>query len=95
VADNSLTLNDIKGINMTGPINFTLAAHACGTINLNVTGAVAGQGALLTYTSGLPSSTVFSPLRVVSPTLITTRACNQSGSTVHVTNLGVRVVTFG
>lgn len=95
VSDNSLTLSDIRGINETGPITFTLAANGCGKITFAVTGAVAGQAALLTWTGAVPTHVVFGPLKVVSSTQIISYACNLTGSTVSASNIGVRVVTFG
>ena len=97
VANESLTLADLRGINLTGNIAFTLAANACGTLNLAVTGAVPGQAALLTYTGSTPPPTnvVFGPLKVESSSLISARACNIDGSSISVTGLGVRIVTFG
>jgi len=95
VGANSLTLADIKGVDQTDVVSFTLAGRACTTLKLAVPSAVAGQAALLTWTSGLPSFITTSPARVSSTTVVSARACNESTATASVANLSVRVVTFG
>ena len=93
--DNSVTLTDLVGADTTGAISFSLGANSCGTLNLGVPGMAVGQAALLTWTTTLPASIVLSPLRVVSTTQASVRACNESASPVSVSNAGVRIVTFG
>ena len=95
VANNSLTLSDIAGINMTGTISFSFSAHSCGKLTLGVTGARAGQAAVLTWTGVVPTHLVLGPLKVVDATHIITYACNESGSAISATAIGVRVITFG
>lgn len=95
VANSSLTLADLRGIDQSGSISFTLPAHSCGKLTLGVTGAVARQAAVLTWTGSVPTHVVLGPLKVVSPTQIITYACNISGATVTGNGIGVRVVTFG
>jgi hypothetical protein len=95
VANDSLTLSDLKGIDESGFIGFTIPAHGCGKLTLGVSGAVAGQSALLTWTGTVPTHVVLGPLKVVDPTHIITYACNLSGSTVSQTDVGIRVITFG
>jgi hypothetical protein len=52
---------------------------------------------LLTYTgtTAIPTSVVVGPMGVVSSGSITLPVCNVSSSSVSVSGLGVRVVTFG
>jgi hypothetical protein len=95
VASNSLSLADLVGINQAGNISFSLSANSCGTLNVAVSGAVAGQAAFLTWTTTPPPSIILGPLQVVSTNSITTQACNVSGSAVSLSNVGVRIVTFG
>ena len=95
VVDGSLTLADLAGINETGPVNFTLLAHSCGKLTLAVTGARAGQAAVLTWTGAVPTHVVLGPLKVVDARHVITYACNMSGVRVVAHNIGVRVVTFG
>jgi hypothetical protein len=95
VSNGSLTLSDLKGIDESGSIDFSLSAHGCGTITLGVSGAVAGQAAVLTWTGAVPTKVVTGPLKVVSSTKIITQACNLGSSSVSYSGIGVRVITFG
>lgn len=95
VVGDSLALSDLKGINQTGSISFTLTAHSCGKLTLGVSGASAGQAAILTWTGAVPTHVVLGPLKVVDATHIITYACNLSGASITANGIGVRVVTFG
>jgi len=95
VSPNSLTLGDIAGINVSGAISFTLAGNACGQLNLGVSGATAGQAAVLTWTGAVPTHIVLGPLKVVDSTHIIAWACNESATSFNGTGIGVRIVTFG
>jgi hypothetical protein len=98
VANNSLTLSDIKGINQTGFISFTINAHSCGKLTFGVSGAVAGQAAILTWMAtgdSVPTRLTLGPLEVVNSSTIVGYACNTGGTSVTRTHMGVRVVTFG
>jgi len=96
VSNESLTLADLVGADVAGPITFSVPANTCVTVNLTIAGAVPGQGALLTLTDNTAlNSVVLGPLRVSSPDAVSTRACNVSGSAVAVSGLEVRVITFG
>ena len=95
VSSESLTLSDLLGINRSGAISFTLNAHSCGKLTYGVSGAVAGQAALLTFTTAPPTHVMFGPLQVVDATHIIDYACNMTGSQVSASGLGVRIVTFG
>lgn len=95
VANDSLTLSDLKGIDESGSISLSLAGNDCGKLSLGVSGAVAGQAAVLTWTGAVPPHVVLGPLRVVSSNQIITWACNPSSSSVSLTDVGIRVITFG
>ncbi|HEY7283703.1 MAG TPA: hypothetical protein VID47_19165 [Actinomycetota bacterium] len=95
VAPNSLTLSDLNGTDRSGSIAFTLSAGHCGTLGLSVSGAVAGQVALLSWTGTVPPNIVLGPLKVVSSTSITVRACNLGSTSFSGSGIGVRIVTFG
>jgi hypothetical protein len=95
VAPNSLTTADLRGIDESGSVTFTLLAHSCGKLTLTVSGAAAGQAAFLTWTGAVPTHVVLGPLKVVSATQIITYACNVSGTQVTANGIGVRVITFG
>lgn len=96
VADKSIGLADLAGANVNGAISFTLGANACGTLNMSVSGAAVGDVVLMSYTGtvALPPGVMFSPFRVVSAGLVTTQACNVTGTSVSVTSIGVHIVTF-
>lgn len=95
VANNSLTLSDLRGINQSGFISFTLTAHSCGKLTFGISGARAGQAALLTWTGSVPTHVVVGPLKVVDSTHVIGYACNMSGANISASHIGVRVVTFG
>jgi hypothetical protein len=95
VSNNSLTLSDLKGIDESGTIDFNLTAGGCGKLSLIVSGATAGQAAMLTWTGSVPTHVVLGPLKVVSATSIITYACNLGSTHISLSNIGVRVVTFG
>jgi hypothetical protein len=56
-----------------------------------------GQGALLSFTGAVavPDSLLLGPLKVTAANMIQAKACNLSASTLNVSSLGVRVITFG
>jgi hypothetical protein len=96
VTDESLSLNDLVGANTSGAISFTLGAHSCGTLSYGISGAQVGQGVLMSFTGTVAIPDVmFGPMRVVSAGTVSGRACNQSSSSVSVSNMGVRFITFG
>jgi hypothetical protein len=98
VSSNSLTLADLKGVNETGFISFTINAHSCGKLTFTVSGAVAGQAAILTWMptgNSIPTTLVIGPLEVVNSTTIVGYGCNTGSTAVTRTHMGVRVITFG
>ena len=97
MAANSIGLADLVGANVSGAISFSLGANTCATLNFGVGGAAVGEAVVMSYTGAvaLPPGVVFSPFRVVSAGNVTTRACNVTASSVSVSSLGVRFVTFG
>jgi hypothetical protein len=97
VAANSLTLSDIAGANVTGAISFSRSAGTCGTLSLGVSGAQVGQVVLLSFTgnTAVPTTLVFGGLKVTAADTVEAKFCNVGASDVSVSNLGIRVVTFG
>lgn len=97
VAANSLSLADLIGGDTSGHIGFTLNANGCGTLNISVGGAQVGQVVLFSFTGNVavPSSVTFGGTKVTAAGMVTVRACNHSGSSFTVANLGIRIVTFG
>lgn len=95
VQDGTLTLADIIGGDTTLNVSATsLAANRCVQANANVQGAAAGQVAFVTSTSAVPVGWSVSVLKV-NDGGVTVNLCNLSGAAATLTNLPVRVVTFG
>ena len=97
VAAESLSLSDILGANKSGAIGFSMGANACGNLNLGVSGAQVGQVVLFSFTGStpIPATVVFGGVMVTAANTVVVRACNVGASAVSVSNLGIRVVTFG
>jgi hypothetical protein len=95
VSPNSLTLSDLRGIDESGPISFTINAHSCARITFGVTGASAGQAAVLTWIGAVPTHIMFGPLKVIDAQHIISYACNVGGVRVVATGIRVRIITFG
>ena len=97
VAAESLSLSDIVGANKSGAISFSRAANSCGTLTLSVSGAQVGQVVLFSFTgsTAIPTTVAFGGVRVTAANTVELKACNVGASAVSVSNLGIRVVTFG
>ncbi len=97
VAAESLSLADIVGANKSGAISFSQGANTCGNLNLSVSGAQVGQVVLFSFTgsTAIPATVVFGGVRVTAANTVVVRACNVGASAVSVSDLGIRVVTFG
>jgi hypothetical protein len=97
VAANSLTLSDVLGADKSGTISFSQGANSCGNLNLSVSGAQVGQVVLFSFTgsTAIPTTEVFGGVRVTAANTVVVRACNVGASTMSVSGLGIRVVTFG
>ena len=97
VAANSLTLSDVLGADKSGAISFSLGANTCGNLSFGVSGAQVGQVVLFSFTgsTAVPTTVVFGGVRVTAANTVVVRACNVGASAVSVSNLGIRVVTFG
>jgi hypothetical protein len=97
VAANSLSLSDFVGADISGAISFSLGANACGNLSLGVSGAQVGQVVLFSFTgsTAVPTEVVFGGVRVTAANTVVVRDCNVGSSAMSVSNLGIRVVTFG
>jgi len=97
VAANSLSLSDLRGADASGTISFALAANSCGSLNIAVSGAEVGQVVLFSFTgaTAVPSTVAFGGAKVSTADTVVVRACNIDASTFTVSNLGIRIVTFG
>jgi hypothetical protein len=101
VVDNSLTLTDLQGADVSGgEISVKKgAARAGGCIDINVPapGAAAGETVMVSPQAGLPSATVLYGVRVAAPDQATIKVCylKKRGKMPAITGLPVRIVTFG
>lgn len=97
VANHSLTLSDVVGANVTSAIDFSLAAHSCGYLTLDVAGAKVGQAALMTWigTTNPPRGVMVGPLKVVKAGTVLANACNVTGRKIVGSAVKVRVTTLG
>ena len=97
VADESLSLADLVGADVTGTISFSIAASTCAALTTAVHGAVVGQVAEIGFTgnTAIPSAVVVASLKVTAPDTVAVRMCNLSPSPISASGLGVRIITFG
>jgi hypothetical protein len=95
LARGAVTVGSLGGADVTGALNISLPAHGCGAIALTLTGVKVGEAGFLTFvgTHPVPASLTFGPIKVLSANHAVVQACNQSGTTLSVTNLGVRIIT--
>jgi hypothetical protein len=97
VAANSLSLSDLRGADASGTIAFSLLANTCGNLNIAASGAKVGQVVLFSFTgaTSVPSTVAFGGAKVTAANTVVLRACNVDASDISVSNLGIRMVTFG
>jgi hypothetical protein len=93
IAANTVNLTDIQGADITGTISFSLTAQHCGNLSITVAGAVAGQVGIFAWTGAPPAGIVLGPIQFTTGHA-TVVACNLTPSTVSLSNVGVRVITF-
>lgn len=96
IFDESLTLADIAGVNVTGTVSFAgIVAGRCAPALLSVSGAKAGDVPVIA-TDGTGQAGVF--LYATSTPLdgsVKIEICNMSGTTMTpITDLPVRIITF-
>jgi hypothetical protein len=95
VADDSLGLTDLAGTDVSGHISVSISAGNCLTLSLGVTGAAVGQVAVFAWTGGsIPGGVMTGPMQVPAPGTVVLPMCNVSSSTVTMSNVPVRVITF-
>jgi hypothetical protein len=96
VADESLSLADLVGADVTGTISFAIAS-GCATLSTAVHGAVVGQVAQIGFTGNtpVPAALVVASLKVTAPDTVALRLCDVGGAPISVAGLGVRIITFG
>ena len=97
VAAESLSLSDIVGANKSGAISFSQGANTCGNLNLSRLRCSGGPGrpVQLHGIDGHSRHGGIRGVRVTAANTVVVRACNVGASAVSVSDLGIRVVTFG
>jgi hypothetical protein len=97
IKDDSVSLSDLVGVDSSFPISFSLGANGCGTLVLGVAGAEVGQVVLFSFTGdvAVPTSISIGGTKVTAADAIQVKVCNNSASSVSVSDLGIRVLTFG
>ena len=99
VSNNSLTTADIEGADVNGSISLgagSVPNGRCEQFNSSNGGAEEDQGVILVTRGALQQGVMISAQRVPSDGNVTVNVCNFSGTTqAAITNLPVRVITFG
>jgi hypothetical protein len=100
VANNSLTTADVAGADVNGGmINIGAGAVAngrCRDFAVGVGGAKAGEAVVFSIKAPIPEGILIYGQQVPSDGTVTMKVCNMSGTTMAaITNLPVRVITFG
>ena len=93
IADNTVSLADIKGTDVTGHISFSIGGQHCATLNIGVSGALPGQVGIIAWTGAPPAGIVLGPIQFAT-SQASVVFCNVSTSAVSVSNAGVRIITF-
>jgi hypothetical protein len=94
VKDESLSLADLVGGDVSGTISLTVSGNSCVPITLAIPGLQPGQSAFLTFEGALGADLMFGPLQVTSVNSAAGRVCNLSVGLFD-GNIPVRVVSFG
>jgi hypothetical protein len=84
----------VNGANVTGHISFTIPANSCGNLSLGVNGATVGDAGIMSTSGTLPTGLLMTFVGVDSTNHGVGRACNHTGSSISVSLLPVRIVTF-
>jgi len=96
VANNSLTAADLAGTDISGGLSVSLGANSCVNLTLSVGGARPGQVVLLSWTgSSTPAALVTGPARVSANDAVVVPFCNSASTALAISNVPVRIVTFG
>jgi len=84
----------VTGANVTGHISFTIPANSCGNLGLGVNGATVGDAGIMSTSGTLPTGLLMTFVGVDSTNHGVGRACNHTASSISVSDLPVRIVTF-
>jgi hypothetical protein len=97
VANNTLSMAHMIGVNGNGTISTTLGANSCADFDVGFGGDVQqGDFPLVAMQAGhqLPGSMSVTALRVVSDNVIELRICNEANVTQGFSGLGIKLITL-
>ena len=97
IVNNSLTTADLAGTDVSGAVNFSGVPNGrCVQSVLNVSGAQTGQVAVINTKGDMQAGMVLYAQRVPSAGHVEAAVCNFTGGAMTpISNLPVRVITFG
>lgn len=96
VLDNSLTLADVAGVNITGAISLSgIPNGRCTQVTFNIGGALVGDTPVVTTRAAIQNGIILYGMRVATAGHVEVSACNFSGVAMNpISNFPVRVITF-
>ena len=96
VLDNSLTLADLAGVNITGAISLSgIPNGRCTQVTFNIGGAQVGDTPVVTTRAAIQNGIILYGMRVASAGHVEVSACNFSGGAmIPISSFPVRVITF-
>ena len=99
VADNSLTLSDIKGANDNGAVSFTaggIPIGGCKDFSITTPGTKVGEAVVISLRGAVVQGMLFYGVGVAVDNQTIMKVCNFTGaSSPLITNLPIKTVTFG
>ena len=97
IVDNSITTADIAGADASGTVSLGGVLNGrCSQVTVNVGGAELGQVAVIATKAALQDGILLYAQRVKAASQVEVDVCNFSGTSMTpITNLPVRVITFG
>jgi hypothetical protein len=97
IKNQTVTTKDIAGADVTGSISLSgIPNGRCTQVQLSITGAKAGEVAIISVQGPIQNGIVISAHSVESKGHVTADACNLSGTSMTpISGLPIRVVTFG
>jgi hypothetical protein len=97
IKDQTVSTKDIVGADISGAVSLSSVTDGrCTQVNLGVSGAKAGEVALVTAQGAMQNGIMFNAHRVVSDGQVTMDVCNLSGTAMTpINDLPIRVITLG
>ena len=97
IRDQTVSTKDIVGADISGAVSISSVSNGrCTQVELGVSGAKAGEVALVTAQGVMQNGIMFNAHRVATDGHVTMDVCNLTGTTmVPINDLPIRVITFG